>query len=264
MKPTEQAIQDRVAANYEALRYGLDYAKRYHDWWMRQMIGLASAESRRGAVLDNGCGVGALAAHLGDARHLVGLDLSLTMLRTAGDAPFARAQGDSTALPFASETFDLVVARSLLHHLPVLEDGVREMHRVLRPGGQVILADTNHSLLSALPRRIAYRGASFSDDHKNPKRADYLGCLRRTFQLEAVRYFGYLAYPFGFPDMMGRWRPASLPRGLLDALIRLDALLGRVPAVRAQSWGIMVAARKAGGRSQDSAHGSDTRHERDR
>lgn len=208
------------------------------------MIGLADAERLRGQVLDLGCGVGLLLERLSAGRHC-GVDLSLGMLAAARRREVAVAQGDALRLPFLDDSFDLVFARALLHHLPRPQEGVGEIARVLRPGGQAILADTNRSLLSTLPRAVAYRSAAFSEDHANLDRRTYRAAVARHLDLESSLHFGYLAYPFGFPDVMGRLARLQPPLRLIELLIRFDELLARVPGLRTQSWGLMVTARKS-------------------
>ncbi len=46
---------------------------------------------------------------------------------------------DAEALPYDDETFDLVVGHAVIHHIPDVEQAFREMRRVLRPGGRVVL-----------------------------------------------------------------------------------------------------------------------------
>ena len=50
-------------------------------------------------------------------------------------------QGDSERLPFASGTFDFVTCANSFHHYPRQDRAVAEMHRVLRPGGRLLLID---------------------------------------------------------------------------------------------------------------------------
>ncbi|EMA35411.1 class I SAM-dependent methyltransferase [Halobiforma nitratireducens] len=100
-------------------------------------------------VLDAGCGQGTpvlerLAAG-GAAPAPVGLDFSREQLLLAADAvPDAElTQGDMTALPFADDTFDGVVAYWSLIHVP-LEDHrtvLDEFARVLRPAGRVLVCE---------------------------------------------------------------------------------------------------------------------------
>jgi ubiquinone/menaquinone biosynthesis C-methylase UbiE len=94
-------------------------------------------------VLDAGCGTGYLAAGLRRARpeaYVVGADLSEGMLgrsREAGAWPLVQA--DAGRLPFGDGSFDVVVARGVLHHLPDVAAALGEWRRVVRPGGAVVL-----------------------------------------------------------------------------------------------------------------------------
>lgn len=109
----------------------------------------ALGEARRGRVLDLACGPGLLAEALGrDAREVVAFDLTPEMLAQAR-ARCARAglrnvafrQGRAEALPFADGEFDAAVTRLSLHHFPDPGPPVRELFRVLRPGGTAAVAD---------------------------------------------------------------------------------------------------------------------------
>ncbi len=239
-KADEQTIQDKMVEQYSALRYRLPYARAYHDWWMREMIALAGSDRLTGTVLDNGCGTGHIAALLPDARCAVGLDLSFRMLNEARRRFALCVQGDSLHLPFPDRSFDLVFARSLLHHLSDPAQGVREISRVLKSGGRAVFADTNRSIISALPRKIAYQRDSFSEQHQNFQRRDYLAWISQSLHIDRVRHFGYLAYPFGFPDMMGPLHRLPIPPALVRALIQLDSGIAQIPGLRTQSWGILV------------------------
>jgi ubiquinone/menaquinone biosynthesis C-methylase UbiE len=95
-------------------------------------------------VFDAGCGTGWLAAGLRRARpdvSVVGSDLSAGMLsraRAAGGWPLLQA--DSTVLPLATASVDVLVCRGVLHHLPDVPAALREWRRVLRPDGAVVLS----------------------------------------------------------------------------------------------------------------------------
>lgn len=246
-KTTEQLVQDNVVENYERLRYKLPYARTYHTWWLGEMIDLASSspdKEHQQIILDNGCGTGFLLELIGKSKPIFGLDLSYGMLIKAYKKNNQVIQGDSCYLPFTDNQFDIIFSRALIHHLPNPKDGLREMKRVLKIGGRVILADTNYSLLSSLPRRIAYRRENFSESHANLRHQEYLAWVRNFFTIEQIQFFGYLAYPFGFPDMMGKFRNFPYPIWLIRLLIQMDKLISQIPIVKKQSWGIMISARK--------------------
>jgi ubiquinone/menaquinone biosynthesis C-methylase UbiE len=103
-----------------------------------------------GTLLDVGCGAGHLSFALAYAfRRVVAVDPSPGMLTTVAQAAAARRipqlevqQGSAESLPFADSTFDVVASRFSAHHWRFLESGVREMCRVLRPGGRLLMIDT--------------------------------------------------------------------------------------------------------------------------
>ena len=91
-------------------------------------------------VLDACCGSGVVgAAFRGRVKSLVGLDLTPEMVRLARGRLDEVREGDVYAMPFPDEDFDLVVNREVLHLLQQPEKPLREIMRVLRPGGQFIV-----------------------------------------------------------------------------------------------------------------------------
>ncbi len=233
----EIAVQDRVAVEYEAKRYQDPHAARYHAWWTEQML---SAVSTDGRVLDNGCGVGLLGDRV-PAERLVGLDISSEMLVRASQSYDQLILGNSQELPLREASFDTVLARSLLHHLPKPELAVAEMQRVLRPGGEMVLVDTNASLISTIPRWIKYRGEHFSEEHQNLSRRRLTELLEPHFRIDTVRYFGYIAYPLvGFPDLVGVFRYVPMKSVATTTLMTIDNVLSKIPLIRSQGWAILI------------------------
>lgn len=97
-------------------------------------------------VLDVGCGPGSYSAAL-SARDpslvMTAVDLSTGMLGTARHAGVAQvAVSDATAVPFATDAFDGVMANHMLYHVEHIDRAAFELRRVLRAGG-VLLAVTN-------------------------------------------------------------------------------------------------------------------------
>lgn len=89
-------------------------------------------------VLDLGCGGGnQLLTQIGS---VVGVDLSLASLKNAQKIYSAVIQCDATCLPFPDETFDMIVSFDVLGHIPAREKEqvFREMHRVLKKGGEMV------------------------------------------------------------------------------------------------------------------------------
>jgi SAM-dependent methyltransferase len=97
-------------------------------------------------VLDAACGTGIVARHVaplvGRSGRTVGLDFDPAMIAMAtGLAPDIEwREGDVQSLPFADEEFDLVLCQQGLQFLRDREAGLKQIHRVLRPGGRMALA----------------------------------------------------------------------------------------------------------------------------
>lgn len=107
------------------------------------------------AFLDLGCGAG-WATRLAQSRgvdHAVGLDFSATALQLAhGHTPEASwVLGDGTTLPFGDESFDRVYSHGSMEHFPDVQQGFRELHRVLRRGGRAVTVVPNFYIRTEQP-----------------------------------------------------------------------------------------------------------------
>ena len=98
-------------------------------------------------VLDVGCGTGPvieLLAKKYPEKHFVGLDITPAMIEAARSKGLLNAEfvvGDAENLPFGDGGFDAVLCSNSFHHYPNPGAFLREAHRVLRPGGKLILRD---------------------------------------------------------------------------------------------------------------------------
>lgn len=115
-------------------------------------------------LLDIGCGTGALVLvaeeRFGATGMLVGLDVEGGMIAKANakadhlDSAATFAEATMTSIPYQDESFDVVTSSLMLHHVPEDEhlQGFRELHRVLRPQGRIVVADINLAERSAVSR----------------------------------------------------------------------------------------------------------------
>ena len=94
-------------------------------------------------VLEIGCGLGTDGAQFAKAgADYTGIDLTEASIELARQRfglfglPGEFRVGDAEKLDFADESFDLVFSHGVLHHTPDIKSALREIHRVLKPGGQ--------------------------------------------------------------------------------------------------------------------------------
>ena len=102
----------------------------------------AVAEAKPTRFLDVGCGMGELAERVQRelGAEVVAVDISLRMVELTRARGVDARVADVQALPFADGEFDCVAANWVLYHVADLDLGVREVERVLRPGGRLVAA----------------------------------------------------------------------------------------------------------------------------
>ncbi len=168
-----------TAQDQSALRFWQRWSGRY-DWFMRRDAALYDAVAARMKprlhrdmnVLELGCGTGLLSQRIaGCVRDLEATDLAPEMIAQARKKPAScrvhYSVQDAVALPYASETFDAVVAANVLHIMPQPEKALAEARRVLKPGGVLIVPTFVHGEGGrGRLRRSVMRLFGFRVDHR--------------------------------------------------------------------------------------------------
>lgn len=145
-KQLNALVHDREAAAYDD-RFAIVHGPRLGDEVRRELQDALDATPSTRRMLDLACGtgfaaVGAAWAGLADEVHAC--DLSVAMLERArtNAAPAPRTvhvvASDAERLPYANESFDLIVARGALHHVPDPVALLTDARRVLAPGGTLV------------------------------------------------------------------------------------------------------------------------------
>ena len=147
---------DSIAADYDKLNHimSLDIDK---SWRRRALREIFPPEDRTGLkILDLACGTGDFALAMarrmvsgGLGGHVTGVDLSegmLAVMREKMDREGVRdlvsaQSGDGENLPFGTGTFDRVTIAFGIRNFEDREQGLREMFRVLRPGGKLVILE---------------------------------------------------------------------------------------------------------------------------
>jgi SAM-dependent methyltransferase len=104
----------------------------------KQRFFVQALAGREGSLLDLGCGGGW--DFLAGFDPVVGLDLSYSSVQQAAQVYGRTVQGNLTRLPFPENSFDFVVSRDVLGHIPApfKDEVIAEMYRVLKPGGRAV------------------------------------------------------------------------------------------------------------------------------
>src|ERR1700744_3730173 len=172
---TADAIRDvntrhqAVAAGTYDSKWGIDFGEIGQGQVLGKLRKLLGSELDEGydRSLEIGAGTGYFSLNLlqaGVVSHATCTDISPGMVSTL-TANAARlgldvraARADAESLPFADQSFDLLLGHAVLHHLPNLRRAFAEFHRVLRPGGRIVFAGEPSRLgdrIASVPKRGA-------------------------------------------------------------------------------------------------------------
>jgi SAM-dependent methyltransferase len=198
-----------------------------------EMILAAAGERLKGRVFVDGCGVGTYMEHLTPrAGSVMGLDIEFARLTEARQRAPRVVCGAGERLPFPSESFDLLLSHEVLEHVQDDAAAVREIVRVLRPGGRLALFCPNRgypfethgvywrgryhfgniALVNWLPRPWRDRLAPHVDVYT---RRD----LERLFAGLPVRFVERRVIFGAYDNVIARWRGlGKILRAVLQAL----------------------------------------------
>ena len=168
-------------------------------WWYKALHRLIfetlqseMPDWREKEILDAGCGTGLILKQLGNPAKSVGVDLApeaISLCRQRGlDNVW---QADICALPFVDRSFDIVICSSVLYHQWVKDvaRAVREMHRVLRPGGLLLLN------VPALRFLHSAHDEAVMTAHRFKKKELRLLLLENGFAIRLLTYWTTLLFP---------------------------------------------------------------------
>lgn len=161
-KEVVEGIFNDIAPKYDLLNHLLSL--NIDKGWRRKAMRCVE-ENGKGHLLDVACGTGdfSIAACRAGVRQVTGIDISANMVnigrKKVAEAGLAGQidlrSGDSEAMEFSDNTFDTVTVAFGVRNFEHLEQGLREMYRVLRPGGKVIILE--FSMPEHFPMKQLYK-----------------------------------------------------------------------------------------------------------
>ena len=239
MATTANNVTTPLPREMEQHTYSIMYEVEGKHWWFagrRHIIaGFVEQACRdlgkvRPRILDVGCGTGANLQMLSRFGVAEGVDVSVAALDFCRARGLAKVkQGAAESLPYEDAAFDLVTGLDVVEHLDDDIAGLKEMRRVLRPGGRAVLFVPAFMFLWGVQDDISHHRRRYTlPDLKRKLREAGLTVERAT----------YANLTFFAPILLGRqlmrligWRPASENNITISAL---NGLLGRIFSV--ESW----------------------------
>lgn len=238
MSTSTDTISEPLPREMQQHMYGIMRRVEESHWWYlgrRQIIrSFVEAISRANkspsgrneqlAILDVGCGTGANLEMLSEFGEPSGVDVSAEAVAYCHERGFTHVNhGAAEAMPFEDETFQLVTALDVVEHLDDDVAVLKEMRRVLKPDGKILLF---------VPAFMFLWGVQ--DDVSNHRRRYTLGEFKRAvvqagFEVERASYANIT---FFLPTLLGRLlmratgiRPASEANITIESL---NGVLGKI------------------------------------
>ena len=144
------SLFNRIAGSYDRLNHilSLNIDKRWRKKAVKRLVPCQN-------LLDVAIGTADLAVEIvrqGKAQHVTGIDLSTEMMKIGAEKVAKRnmqgkiefVEGSALALPYPDQHFDAVTCAYGVRNFSDLDQGLREMRRVLKPGGQLVILEFSY------------------------------------------------------------------------------------------------------------------------
>jgi demethylmenaquinone methyltransferase/2-methoxy-6-polyprenyl-1,4-benzoquinol methylase len=161
-KEVVREMFDDISPRYDFLNHFLSFG--IDRIWRRKLVGILAAHKPT-VVLDVATGTGDLAMSIASLKpqKIVGIDISEKMLEIGRaklmekglDKIITLRRADAEKIPFSDNSFDAITVAFGVRNYENLELGLREMRRVLRPGGVMLILEFSHP--ASFPMKQLYR-----------------------------------------------------------------------------------------------------------
>ncbi|OCQ99693.1 methyltransferase type 11 [Oscillatoriales cyanobacterium USR001] len=213
-------------------------------------------------LLDLGCGAGENSVYFAKkGAHCVATDYSPGMVEVAlklAENNGVKIEGytaNAMALDFPDRTFDIVYASNLLHHLPEPKTAIKEMHRVLKPGGKACFWDPmKHNPVINVYRRMATKVRTEDETPLDINIVSFVNSLYSnvaydTFWLATLWIFlRFYLIEKVHPNQERYWKKIIIEQSRLEPeyhrLENLDTILKKIPVMKRFAWNLAVVATK--------------------
>jgi len=185
---------DTIADTFEGLDHPYDIRRRL-EIVFDELLEHAALHDRR--VLDAGCGYGAF-SRLARKRgaHVVSCDIAKNLvLRASTSAPSQGVVSDACALGLRDESFATIISSEMLEHVERPIDAVKELARVLKRGGVLVITTPNRPW-QWLVRAASRLGLRPFHGLENFLRWSELEAACATSGLQVLKHIGFHAWPF--------------------------------------------------------------------
>ncbi|HLO52325.1 MAG TPA: class I SAM-dependent methyltransferase [Kamptonema sp.] len=213
-------------------------------------------------LLDLGCGAGENSVYFAKKGALcVATDYSPGMVEVAlklAEKNGVKIEGctaNAMELEFPDNTFDIIYASNLLHHLPEPKIAIREMHRVLKPGGKACFWEPlKHNPVINVYRQMATKVRTEDETPLDINimkfvKSLYLDVAYDTFWLATLWIFlRFYLIEKVHPNQERYWKKIIIEQARLEPeyrrLEKLDTWLKKLPLMKRLAWNIAVVATK--------------------
>lgn len=226
----QQQHYDTIAADYEA-HYSDEWSVEYRRRFIYEPM-FAGLNLQGTHVLDAMCGSGQTTSYLlTRGANVTGLDISNEVVETFQShwtaANVVKRSLLDSGLP--DNSFDCVAVVGGLHHIhPNMKAAVREIHRVLKPGGHFCFMEPHSGSLPDLIRKIWYRFDRFFSDNEAAIDVDRLReDFRNGFELRNAKYLGNIAFLLVLNSLIFRIPPTS-KRYFAPLLLKLEPWVNKL------------------------------------